>query len=289
MQEFVQCKQVMIGLPRTGKTTFLAALWHVVQSGEVPESLQLVELHGERTHLNNICENWLGCQALERTFIGTEEKVAMKLAQPPAGLRTELVLPDLSGESFRNQWERREWTKEYNDLAIEAVGILLFIHPREVTEPIRIGPATERMAAAIDAIGGASNDQRESEEEPTPWTPGMAPTQVKLVELLQFLMSGPFASRTLRLAVVISAWDLVMQYGESPSAWLTRRLTLLDQYLKSNSHYCQFKVYGVSAQGGELENSKKILSKKKPSERIIIVGDKSEGHNITAPIQWVMG
>jgi stage III sporulation protein SpoIIIAA len=50
--------QLIIGLPETGKTTFLAALWHVVTSEEVNESLRLERLHGDSKYLNEISAKW---------------------------------------------------------------------------------------------------------------------------------------------------------------------------------------------------------------------------------------
>ena len=66
------CKQLLIGLPETGKTTFLAALWQVVESDEVPGALRLEKLHGDREHLNKIRADWLCCSPMGRTIIAAE-------------------------------------------------------------------------------------------------------------------------------------------------------------------------------------------------------------------------
>lgn len=59
---------LMIGLPQTGKTTFLAALWHVVKNlHEVPGALSLKKLQGDQEHLNRICDNWLEFKQVART------------------------------------------------------------------------------------------------------------------------------------------------------------------------------------------------------------------------------
>lgn len=289
MQGTSETKQLLVGLPKAGKTTFLAALWHVVESGEVEGSLRLSRLHGEREHLNNICKDWLGCQRLERTLISTEKIVSMELVDPVQGSVTELILPDLSGESFKNEWETREWSKEFDTLASESTGALLFIHPEEVVQAVRIGPDVDRLVSAVELNKG---NGKGVDQEPVPWTHDLAPTQTKLVDLLQFFMTLPFRSRTLRLAVVISAWDLVIkrepQYKNSPSTWLATQLPFLDQFLKSNDPDCMSRIYGVSAQGGDLGDSKKLLKKTRPSERIIVVGPQCRKHDITAPIRWIM-
>ena len=46
MSEIVPIHQLVVGLPGSGKTTFLAALWHALESAEVSLALQLTEVHG---------------------------------------------------------------------------------------------------------------------------------------------------------------------------------------------------------------------------------------------------
>jgi hypothetical protein len=45
-----QC--LMLGLPKAGKTTFLAALWHVLKPGEIPGSLLMGPREGDQEYLN---------------------------------------------------------------------------------------------------------------------------------------------------------------------------------------------------------------------------------------------
>ena len=67
MSKAVLVKQLVVGLPRTGKTSFIAALGHVVESGEVPNSLQLVDLGNVRDRVNAISKEWLGYREVDRT------------------------------------------------------------------------------------------------------------------------------------------------------------------------------------------------------------------------------
>src|SRR5258708_2938371 len=60
-----QC--LMAGLPETGKTTFLAALWHVAKSHEVSGSMRLERREGDQEYLNNIANAWSKCAELVRT------------------------------------------------------------------------------------------------------------------------------------------------------------------------------------------------------------------------------
>ncbi|MBX9680717.1 MAG: hypothetical protein K2X38_18330 [Gemmataceae bacterium] len=56
-----------------------------------------------------------------------------------------------------------------------------------------------------------------------------------------------------RLGVIISAWDVVMkQEDTTPGKWLQAYLPMLHQYLVANSEEVCSRVYGVSAQKGDI-------------------------------------
>lgn len=290
-QPFTTHKQLIIGLPATGKTTFLAALWHVVTSKELPDSLQLLRLEGNRKHLNIIRTAWLQFREVGRTVSTTEEIVSMKLGQPGANDHAQLVFPDLSGESFRKQWVERKWTREYADLVADASGILLFVHPLKVTAPVRIDVAIQEVVATLADDDDRIEDAKAVDDESTlpEWKPAQAPTQVQLVELLQFIDWRRNDGTIIPVAVVISAWDLMVGTYPSPAHWLSQRMPLLDQYMKANSEQFPSRVYGISAQGAPLEGDVAALQQReRQSERIIVVGEGCSPHDITAPVKWLM-
>jgi hypothetical protein len=53
---------VIIGLPRSGKTTFLTAFWHLIDAGD-------------QQHLNAIAEAWRRCEEVPRTSMAAEVSV----------------------------------------------------------------------------------------------------------------------------------------------------------------------------------------------------------------------
>src|SRR5437870_5902491 len=162
---FTTYKQLIIGLPETGKTTFLAALWHVVISEELADSLQLLKLEGDRKHLNIIRTAWLEFREVGRTVSTTEEVVSMKLGQTGKSEAAELIFPDMSGESFRKQWVERKWTKEYDELVANASGIFLFVHPLKVTAPDRIDAAIQQAVAALADEDDQTQDAKAVDDE----------------------------------------------------------------------------------------------------------------------------
>ena len=273
--------QLVIGLPAAGKTTFLAALWHVLESGHVPGALRLSEVHGDQGYLNRIRDAWGSCQPIERTRRGQETVVRMRLVDETGSGATELVVPDPSGESFSDQWELGRCTADYIELASNAGGVLLFINPNMVDEaPVVTSGRAE--AAAVEGMLAAAGDGTR------PWQPQYAGTQVQLVEMLQWLKRPPFSTRPCPVAVVISAWDAVERVMP-PNHWLAERLPFLQQYLWTNEEIFPNRVYGVSAQGGDLDAQREeLLAKVDPWERVRIVGPECQPHDLSAPIRWIM-
>ena len=70
---------VFVGLPATGKSTYLAALWHVIDSDRdsLGCSLGLEELDDECVHVNSLSDTWRKCEAVVRTSKENEQTVRM--------------------------------------------------------------------------------------------------------------------------------------------------------------------------------------------------------------------
>jgi hypothetical protein len=295
-------KLVAVGLPRTGKTTFLAALWHVTESEEITGSLRLERISDEAKHLNEIRNDWLSFQPVGRTVPGQDQSVSLWLRNEQ-GAVGEIAFPDLSGEAFEQAWTGRHWPTEYDEHIADAGGLLLFIHPGTVKEPISIRE-TQRMAEAAipeeaeaDAYASILRDSEKTVEPTEEWNPLMAPTQVQLVELLQFVQQRSKTEFPIRLGIVISAWDIVrskhgQQYSGSAGAesWLKDRLPYLMQFMRSNPEFINVRIYGVSAQGGDLSADRQALQRfARTAERILIEGPDCAPHDISEPIRWCLG
>src|ERR1700733_7707393 len=201
---------VAIGLPEAGKTTFLAALWHVTEREEVPGSLRLEKISENAKHLNSIKNDWLSFKRVVRTVPGQEQS-AMLWLRGESGVIGEVVFPDLSGESFQGAWEERHWSKEYNQLIADAGSMLLFVHPGTLREPYTIAEMQKMAEAAFPeensetVTENGEEDDKQAPETAEEWDPEKAPTQVQLVELLQFADQRIKADRPVRVAVIISA------------------------------------------------------------------------------------
>ncbi|MEI2636659.1 MAG: hypothetical protein V9E92_07425 [Methylotenera sp.] len=270
----------IIGLPGSGKTTFLAALWHLLDAGEVSSKFTLEKLSGDNTYLNNIVEAWRKCDEVPRTSIAAESDVSIHVRNTATSQTAILHFSDLSGESFDQQFAKRTCSKDYVQGFESDGGILLFVTADRASEGMTI---LDLPAVAIEDTPGPL------EIEHPEWSPEKVPTQVRLVDLLQFIQHPPFRHGFRRLAVIISAWDVIDTPNLQPIKWLERELPLLFQFLKSNPDTFDFQVYGVSAQGGDVTGPQKSeLVEAIPSQRIACVGPNTEQHDLTSPIAWLM-
>jgi hypothetical protein len=278
---------VLMGLPATGKTSFLAALWYLVQHSQVASSLRLEKLEGDSKYLNQISNAWAAYEPVPHTRIDSETVVSMLLKDVQTNQTLKLSFPDLSGESFTLQWTMRQFTRGYDAFLRSASGGILFVNPLQYLKPIRIDQANP----LIEEILGGEQKQEPLQDRSAPlktWNPERTPTQVQLVDLLQFISGRDYFAPPFRLAVVISAWDKPSQLNMSPVEWLAKEFPLFHQFLSSNQKVFDTAIYGLSAQGGDY-SQRDALMDKTPSDRIEVVGiGINNSHDLTEPLQWLM-
>lgn len=278
---------VAMGLPASGKTTFLAALWHLLTNQKVKVRLSLVTLKaGEAAYLRAIASRWAQAKKQDRTFHSGNKVVTLSL-KLESGEEFDLRFPDIAGEAFAQVWEARECTAEVAE-ALRAGGVLLFIHVDKIRAPGWIADDAAQSQGMGIARGGA----------PVPWRPEFSPTQVQLVDMLRCLQAQPLDVGPRRLAVILSAWDKVEMDEVSPEQFLKMHLPLLHQYLAHGlGAGWELRVFGVSAQGADYddedsdptEDAERMRAIDVPSHRIkVAVGDATT-HDLTEPVYWLMG
>lgn len=277
---------LLVGLPKAGKTSFIAALWHVVKSEEIEDSLRLSALGGDDTYLNLIRDEWIGYKEVVRTTQQSEAIPTMHLVDTSEILKCVLSIPDLSGETYRSHWTDREWSDKFVSAAKDASGILVFLHPNQPLEAPEI-TSTQRMLEPLIEEEAASEPTIEQPQ----WDPVKAASIVQLVDVLQFLKRH--LKTPLKIAVMVSAWDLIKRNYATPEDFIRTRTPILEQFLRTNSDSFDFNVFGVSALGGDLENKADTDRLQNEthcaSERIEVVPAlQGTEHDITRPLRWVL-
>lgn len=280
---------VIIGLPASGKTTFLAALWHLITARDVETALRFGGLQaGDASHLNAIASRWRDAKVQDRTAVAGNRLVSMKLIDL-AGSIVRVTFPDVPGEAYRRMWEDRDCEPEIAEI-LRADGVLMFVHADTIQAPKWVADEVALSKALGLEVPGGEAEQ---------WHPRMAPTQVQLVDLLQLLRTPPLDVGQRRLAIMLSAWDKARDEGLTPEAYLEAKLPLLTQYLKRGADGWTYRVHGLSAQGGDYDPvsedaarvpaAENLRNLDRASTRIQLVGATPETHDLTEPLAWLMG
>jgi hypothetical protein len=279
---------VIIGLPESGKTTFLAALWHLVTERDIVTALRFHTLKdGDASHLNEIAARWRDAKIQDRTATGGNRLVSMNL-KDANDAPVRVTFPDIPGEAYRRMWEDRDCEPEIVEI-LQAGGVLLFIHADSITPPRWvIDEVAQSKALGLEIPEG----------EEVPWHPRMAPTQVQLVDLLQLLRREPLDVGPRKLAIMLSAWDKAEGERLAPDAYLEAKLPLLAQYLRRGIDGWIYRVYGLSAQGGDYDQvdpgaerrpeAEALRLLDQPSTRIRLVQNGPATHDLTEPLAWLM-
>jgi len=301
-------KILMLGLPEAGKTSFLAALVQYTAAEIDDKTLTQYKLSSNTAYINLIHETWLKGLRQERTkIIATQNSstvAELYLQEEATGERFILNIPDFFGETFESQFNDRLIGVNYLEQIKESSGILLFINPQKIRQPVLIDDISSALfvAASMDSAVSESGDSDTKDQGQIamdnavvairPFDIEEVPTQIILVDLLEthlsFLQKMP-----LHVGIVISAWDTVIEQDSnlSPLKWLEISLPLLYQYLISNFDVINFKSFGISAQGGDMgkpEVARKLLSYENPVQRIIVHEDDKTHKNIASPVEWIL-
>jgi hypothetical protein len=268
---------LIVGLPETGKTSFIHALDDLLQNPPTPTSLRSDGLAPDRSYLEIDKENFRAGRKLVHTHSPKEAPPELWFEDPHTQGRGRLFIPDLRGEVFQFQWIDRKWTKAFGDDLSKVCGALVFVRAD-------VPASNQELLGALITMARSTN-------ELLPWDPKKASPQVQLVEVLQFIAIKGRLALPLKTAVLISAWDTVEKpdnlQPKTPNAFLEREWPLLDQYLRANPGTFVTKIYGVSALGGT-EAELKELSKSPPQDRVKLVEEQQSSQDLTRPLRWLL-
>lgn len=280
---------LLVGLTGTGKTNFLVGLDVVLDNQIDPHGLKHSDHAADRAYVQPLREQWLRGEELQHTSRqATPTPHQLLVLHPASGTQATFHIPDLAGETFDEQFVTRSIPREIGLRVQKANGLILFLHcfhsadHQLLERPLLMDakPTTEAPATTTTRVPD--------------WSTEDASKQVKLVDLLQFV--AELRERPLRIAVAISAWDLVEQTPDrhtpkDPSLFLTKEWPLLAQYLDSNCDAFPFRVFGISARGGgttpeEIERLTNIVHAR---DRVILVDGNHRSNDLTRPVRWLLG
>lgn len=263
----------LLGMPSTGKTTFLAAMYHALCAAPPGSTPSLARLPEQRAYLQEIREAWLAGRTVNRNRIETGELVELEI-DTEAG-RIALRIPDIAGESFENLVAERQAHEILRDYLRDADGLMLFMHPDEVSPRVSVAEAN-RMRALV-------GDNEPSASDVRTFDPRLLPAEVRLVDLLQWVVDVRNARPT-RLALMISAWDQIPDI--SPGSWLKRAMPMLHQFLATNVETLTCQIVGVSAQGGDYDSDPQLAAKPPAQRPFLVRSDGTRTSDLFESMIW---
>ncbi|WP_367569279.1 hypothetical protein [Lacrimispora sp.] len=272
-------KCFIAGLPSAGKTTFLTALWNLINHyPDVKLKLNKIE-NGQ--YLASLSNKWANIEPLERTVpSGEQADISIKL-ELPNKTTFDLHLPDFSGETFQSQYEMREISEEVMKYIEDADAVLFFINVNSIKLLGLISEQTFIHSSTPTTNNDIVNRNPKKDD----------PIQIQVIELLQFILFIR-KNKMLKIGFMFSAWDLIKSNLNDikPEQFLEKQMNMLWQFCQSNDDIIKYQTWGISAQGGGFDEKELLLDKEYPYERIFVEGnDGYQGCDLTLPIYLLMG
>lgn len=286
-----EIRHMAIGLQGSGKTTFAAALWYLVDTREkgVATVFRKGKHEGNFEYLEMLAAEWAECWRVPRTSTGQHQNIEMNLNDLATDQEVALRFVDLPGETYERAFATREIRQNVVDAFTGVTGIMLFVNAAQARDDVTLLDVAKGIGENTD-----ENKLVEEAVKTIKFDPAKTPRQVQIVDFIDAIQDLPMQVYVERVAVIVSAWDRTVE--TEPAVWLRNKMPLLDQYLANNE--AEVRVYGVSAQGGVLPEKgvagsqgdrEALMGVAKASERIKVIGNGASLHDLTHPVRWLSG
>jgi len=280
---------IMVGWPDSGKSNYVGALWDSLRIGG--GKIFAPVLPDEITYVEEILAYQSRGEFAPRSDKNMEESrkdfsVSVELKGGNEGVSKNIVVPDITGELWKSAVETLEISSEWMDELKSAVGAILFVRVRSKLNVTPLDWAT------TGRLLEHANLSKEDEEMVI-----CLPTQIALCELLRFLefsLSDLEVGARPRVAIVISAWDLLDKETakKGPMAFLRGEYPLFAGRLEDVNRL-EVSVFGMSSVGGDFSDPdfKERYLSGDTSRFVVFDGETNPciEQDITIPIAWVIG
>lgn len=274
-------KCFIAGVPGAGKTTYIAALWDIIQRNGGGLELQFSTKQENATYLNEIWEYWVSMKKIERSKTPVPDDITINVKRASDGESLVLDIPDFMGEQFQR--------------------IIDHTLPENIQKWIA---QSDRMLYLINNLNDSLKDDLESNEEQEgddaddrakekDEAPRLAPEN--MLQASQNMMVLKYIanhSKMKRVAIGLSAWDVKMNGGKTPEEFLKQRSPALYNFIKLHFTDCVF--FGVSAQGFDYKDvvakGSEMKEKARHSSRAFIAyGDEKDlSPDLTRPFNYLI-
>lgn len=275
---------ILVGGPETGKSNYVGRLWGSLKAGR--GALKRAGMPQNLEYIDSICDHLFQGKFAGRTDTNMARQdfcVPLKIGQDSES--TELIVPDFTGELWRDAVKNSEIPQEWLDELENASGALLFVRAHS---PLNIQPLDWVTARDTLRLVGEGNEEVE------------LPTQVTLCELLRLLqqrLSVRADGGKPRLAVVVTAWDTLDPHAQldGPLTYLRKQFPLFAGALEDVKQI-ELRIYGVTIVGGDLQRDDAFRTRYQGmvmadcgSVTFMRDGASHTDPDITIPVAWAIG
>jgi hypothetical protein len=235
---------MLIGGPDSGKTNYLARLWKALQSGSGRlKSVEAPDIKYVEDALAHLLQGSFAPRS-EKNIEESRRDFVVTMALQSSGQQIKIVVPDVTGELWKDAVSSSELTEEWMNQLKDSSGALLFVR---VLSDLNVAPLDWVTARDLLKMDWAESPHQEES----------MPTQVLLCELLRFLqltLRKRSNGGVPRVAIVITAWDRLDAEAKAlgPSAYIEKQYPLFSGKLEDVSSL-DIKLFGTSVVGGDLE------------------------------------
>lgn len=274
---------ILLGGPDSGKTNYIGRLWRALDHGtgalhaaEQPEDINFV--------LEVTDHLFAGGFAPRSEHSDARRDFEVVVAATTNGQRSRVVVPDISGELWRQAVIDSEISPDWMSELRRADAALLFVRVDSDQDVRPLDWVTSRRM--LEKLGGGEDQA--------------LPTQVMLCELIRFL-EGSLVNRKdgglPRLSVVVTAWDRVDAgtFEQGPVAYLESEYPLVAGRL-ADLQDLDVRIFGLSVVGGDLKHDpnyrQAFLEAGLDGKGWVAVNDGDgwrKDPDVTLPIAWAVG
>lgn len=268
----------MVGMPGSGKTTYLGATWILLSDGTASTLYSKAPgiVPDDNSRLEAIAKDILDYNVLERTKQEENTKLDIML-NDQKGNKIFINIPDLAGEIFRDLVNDRRIRKSIVSNLLNADCILFFTYYENMAKESRIQSGDGHNEENDNSLGidFQIDEKREANES-------------EVVELLLALLEILRKSiKPINIRFIMSAWDMVeKKYGHDilPEGAMREMFPLLYQCIQCNSDRMNYEFWGVAALGGDLNdpNDKKRIQIEELEAICVVTPKRKKSNDLTA-------
>lgn len=274
-------KCMIAGLPGSGKSTYIGALWYCLMHPDNIEGIKLVadkmNLADDLTVLNRLSDAYKNMKLIDRNYSDQNETVQINLKVADSDTRLQVEVPDFLGENFRDMVELKEselvskWLKDTDTL----VYFMNEVIPPEFEDDH--GPEDDESPMPVKEVPQFSIKT-------------ISAVAMNIMVLKCLLKKKRFK----KVVIVLSWWDKKTNNGTSvnnPQEYLKDYSPALFNFIQH--HISNFEIIGLSSQGleypkedqGNYEATKKeIKAKTREGKRSFVeIGDEII-HDLSLPL-----